>query len=93
LGGWAVHCVVLGVRRHAGVVLVMLAFVVVVFIALAFVILVLLSSSCVVMAHMTVSSTVKSSVNNLFSVHSTHLSYFREFIKPQRKSPSQTASR
>ena len=46
----------------------------------------------VVMAHMTVSSTVKSSVKNLVSVDSTHLSYFREFIKRQKGS-SQTASR
>ena len=53
-----------------------------VFIALAFVVLVLLSSSCVFVAHITVSTTVKSSVSNLFSVHSTHLSYFRVFIKP-----------
>jgi hypothetical protein len=77
LGGWAVHSVVLGVHRHAGVVLVVLAFVVVVFIALTFIVLMLLA----LLWLMTVSSTIKSSVNNLFSVHSTHLSYFCEVIK------------
>jgi len=47
-----------------------------VFIALAFVVLVLSSASGVVVAHIIVSTTIKSSVSNLYSVYSTHLSYF-----------------